>query len=160
MKNTVLYINNHLTMKEYLLALLVSALTVIAPIKAFVITIGLFVLFDTAIAIYWTVTTKGWSSFRSNKLFNFVVKTFFYMSGILLAFLVDTYIFEGSLMGIKLLLTKAMSLLWIFIELKSIDETSIKLGNKSIWVHFKELFAKGKEFKKDLGDIIEDDKKD
>lgn len=82
------------------------------------------------------------------------------MSGILLAFLVDTYIFEGSLMGIKLLLTKAMSLLWIFIELKSIDETSIKLGNKSIWVHFKELFAKGKEFKKDLGDIIEDDKKD
>jgi hypothetical protein len=82
------------------------------------------------------------------------------MSGILLAFLVDTYIFEGSLMGIKLLLTKAISLLWIFIELKSIDETSIKLGNKSIWVHFKELFAKGKEFKKDLGDIIEDDKKD
>jgi uncharacterized membrane protein SirB2 len=159
MENTVLYTNN-ITMKEYLLALAISALTVIAPIKAFIITIGLFITLDTAIAIYWTVKTNGWSSFRSNKLFNFVVKTFFYMSGILLAFLVDTYIFEGSLMGIKLLLTKAISLLWIFIELKSIDETSIKLGNKSIWVHFKELFAKGKEFKKDLGDIIDDDKKE
>jgi hypothetical protein len=145
-------------MKEYITALLVSALTVIAPIKAFVITIGLFVLFDTAFAIYWTVKTKGWSSFRSNKLFNLVIKSFFYMTTVMLSFLVDTYIFEGSILGIKLLLCKSISMLWIYIELVSINETSMKLGNKSIWVLFKELFAKGKELKKDLGEIIEDKK--
>jgi hypothetical protein len=158
MENTVL-LKNNLTMKEYLLALAISALTVIAPAKAFVVTISLFVLADTALAIYWTVSTKGWQSFKSSKLFNIVVKSFFYMSAILLAFLVDTFIFEGSLLGIKLLLTKGITLMFCWIELKSIDETSMKLGNKSIWVHFKELIGKSKDIKKDLNDVIEDDKK-
>lgn len=160
MKNIVLTnINNHLTMKEYLLALTISVLSVLAPIKAFIILISLFVVTDTAFAIYWTVTKNGWKSFRSNKLFNLVIKSFFYMATIMLAFLVDTFIFEGSLLGIKLLLTKAITMLWVYIELVSINETSMKLGNKSIWVLFREMFAKGKEFKKDLNDVIEDDKK-
>lgn len=160
MKNFVLTnINNQLTMKEYLLALGISVLSVLAPIKAFIILISLFVISDTAFAIYWTVKTNGWSSFRSNKLFNLVIKSFFYMATIMLAFLVDTFIFEGALLGIKLLLTKSITLLWIYIELVSINETSMKLGNKSIWVLFREMFAKGKEFKKDLNDVIEDDKK-
>jgi hypothetical protein len=157
MENTVLYTNN-ITMKEYLLALLISALTVIAPIKAFIITIALFVLSDTALAIYWTIKTNGIESFKSNKLFNVVVKTFFYMGAILLAFMVDTYIFEGVLLGIKLLMTKSVTLLFCWIELKSLDETNMKLGNKSIWVHFKELIGKSKDIKKDLNDVIEDKK--
>lgn len=156
MGKTVL-LRNNLLMKEYILALLISLLTVLAPIKAFIIIIGLFVLSDTALAIYATINLNGIKSFRSNKLFNIVIKTFFYMGAILLAFLVDKYIFDGSILGVKLLMAKAMTLLFCYIELKSIDETSIKLGNKSIWVHFKELFAKGKELKKDLGKIIEDD---
>jgi hypothetical protein len=157
MQKTVSLINK-LTMKEYTLAILLSLLTVLAPIKAFIITIGLFVAADTALAIYTTIKLNGLKSFRSNKLFNVVVKTFFYMGAILLAFLLDTYIFDGSIMGIKLLMAKAMTLLFSYIELKSLDETSMKLGNRSIWVHFKELFAKGKELKKDLGEIIEDKK--
>jgi len=157
MTKTVL-LRNNLLMKEYILALLISLLTVLAPIKAFIIIIGLFVLSDTALAIYATINLNGIKSFRSNKLFNIVIKTFFYMGAILLAFLLDKYIFDGSIMSVKLLIAKAMTLLFCYIELKSIDETSIKLGNKSIWVHFKELFAKGKELKKDLGDIIEDKK--
>lgn len=156
MEKTVL-LRNNLLMKEYILALFISLLTILAPIQAFIIIIGLFVVSDTALAIYWTVKVNGVKSFRSNKLFNIVVKTFFYMGAILLAFLVDTYIFSGSIMSVKLLMAKAMTLLFCYIELKSIDETSIKLGNKSIWIHFKELFAKGKELKKDLGKIIEDD---
>lgn len=158
MENTVL-LQKKLTMKEYLLALVISALTVIAPAKAFVVTISLFVLADTALAIYWTVTKNGWKSFKSSKLFNIVVKTFFYMGAILLAFLVDTFIFEGVLLGIKLLITKGLTLMFCWIELKSIDETSMKLGNKSIWVHFRELIGKSKDIKKDLNEVIEDDKK-
>jgi hypothetical protein len=49
--------------------------------------------------------------------------------------------------------------MFCWIELKSIDETSMKLGNKSIWVHFKELISKSKDIKKDLNDVVEDDKK-
>jgi hypothetical protein len=145
-------------MKQYLLALIISALTVIAPVKAFIITISLFVLSDTALAIYWTITRNGMSSFKSSKLFNVVVKTFFYMGAILLAFLVDTFIFEGTLLGIKLLITKGLTLMFCWIELKSIDETSMKLGNKSIWIHFKDLISKSKDIKKDLNDVIDDKK--
>jgi hypothetical protein len=159
MKNTVL-LKNNLTMKEYILALFISALTVIAPVKAFIVTISLFVLADTALAIYWTIKINGMKSFKSNKLFNVVVKTFFYMGAILLAFLIDTFIFEGILLGIKLLITKGLTLMFCWIELKSIDETSMKLGNKSIWIHFKELISKSKDIKKDLNDIVEDKKEE
>jgi len=159
MEKTVFY-TNKLTMKEYILAIFITLLTILAPIKAFIVTIGLFVLADTALAIYMTIKLNGVKSFRSNKLFNVVVKTFFYMGAILLVFLLDKYIFDGSMFGVKLLMAKAMTLLFCYIELKSLDETSMKLGNRSIWIHFKELFAKGKELKKDLGEIIEDDKKE
>lgn len=158
MKNIVL-LKKPLSMKEYILALGISALTVIAPAKAFIVTISLFVLSDTALAIYWTITKNGMESFKSSKLFNVVVKTFFYMGAILLAFLIDTFIFEGVLLGIKLLITKGLTLMFCWIELKSIDETSMKLGNKSIWIHFKELISKSKDIKKDLNDVIEEPKK-
>lgn len=146
---------NKLTMKEYALAICLSILTILAPIGVFISTIGVFVIADTILAIYTTIKLNGLKSFRSNKLFNIVVKSFFYMGAIILAFLLDKFIFEGSIFGISLLMSKAMTLLFCFIELKSLDETSIKLGNKSIWVLFRELFAKGKELKKDLGDIID-----
>jgi hypothetical protein len=51
-----------------------------------------------------------------------------------------------------------MTTLWIYIEIKSLDESSIKLGNKSFWVLLKEMVNKLKD-KKDLNDIIEDNKK-
>lgn len=77
MEKTVFYINK-LTMKEYILAIFISLLTILAPIKAFIVTIGLFVLADTALAIYMTIKLNGIKSFRSKKLFNVVVKTFLY----------------------------------------------------------------------------------
>ncbi len=132
--------------------LLISILTVLAPIKAFVILISLFVVSDTILALYATIKLYGIKSYRSNKLFNIVIKTVFYMTAIMLAFLVDTNIFDGSILGIKILICKALTLMFIYIELKSIDETSMKLGNKSLWVLIKELFNKGKELKKDLGE--------
>ena len=110
-------------MKEYILAIFISLLTILAPIKAFIVTIGLFVLADTILAIYMTIKLNGIKSFHSNKLFNVVVKTFFYMGAILLVFLLDKYIFDGSMFGVKLLMAKAMTLLFCYIELKSLDET-------------------------------------
>jgi hypothetical protein len=139
-------------MKNYFFMLLISILTVLAPIKAFVILISLFVVSDTILALYATIKLYGIKSYRSNKLFNIVIKTVFYMTAIMLAFLVDTNIFDGSILGIKILICKALTLMFIYIELKSIDETSMKLGNKSLWVLIKELFNKGKELKKDLGE--------
>jgi len=155
----VVLLEQLLKIKEYLLALFISALSIITPAKAFIITISLFVFMDTILAIYYNIKTKGMSSFKANKFFNIAPKTFFYMGSIIMAFLIDKFIFENSLLSINLFITKIITILFIWIELKSIDETLIKLGNKSMWVHLKEIFKKGKEFKKNLNNIIEDENK-
>jgi hypothetical protein len=113
----------------------------------------LFIFLDTCFGIYSTVKRKGWKSFRSTKLFNLVVKSFFYLASIILAFLVDTYVFQSKLFGVDCLVSKSMALVWIYVEIKSIDETSVGLGNKSIWVILKEMIAKAAEFKKDLKSV-------
>lgn len=148
------------TMKEYLLIAFLSLFAILTPLKPFVILITIFVAADTIMAIAGNIKTKGIKSFKSTKFFNIVVKTFFYCGSIVAIYFIDKFIFEGAIIGIKLLLTKITTLLWCYIEIKSLDETSMKyFGNKSVWVLLKELFAKGKELKKDLNEIIDNDEK-
>ena len=117
-----------------------------------------FIITDTIFGIYTSIKLEGLNSFKSHKFFNIVVKSFFYLITIILAFCIDKYIFEDSLFGFKFLLAKTMTMLWIYIEIKSLDESNIKLGNKSFWVLLKELVDKLKDIKKDLSSIIEDKK--
>ena len=75
------------------------------------------------------------------------------MGAILFAFLIDIYIFEKKLLDIHYLISKIVSFIWLYIEIKSIDETSMKLGNRSLWVIVKEIISKGKDLKKDINEI-------
>ena len=136
-----------------LLLILASIATFLIPIQGLLLLMILFIFLDTCFCIYSTVKRKGWKSFRSTKLFNLVVKSFFYLASIILAFLVDTYVFQSKLFGVDCLASKSMALVWIYVEIKSIDETSVGLGNKSIWVILKEMIAKAAEFKKDLKSV-------
>ena len=134
---------------------LITLLVFITPVKGMLLLISFAVAFDTLFAIYVSIKLKGINSFKSTKLFNIVVKTFFYMSTIVLAFLIDKYIFEGKLLDIPYLISKIVTFLWLYIEIKSIDETSMKLGNRSLWVILKELISKAKDLKKDINEIKE-----
>ena len=134
---------------------LITFLVFITPIKGMLLLVSFAVAFDTLFAIYVSVKLKGISSFKSTKLFNIVVKTFFYMSTIVFSFLIDKYIFEGKILDISYLISKIITFLWLYIEIKSIDETSMKLGNRSLWVIIKEIINKGKSFKKDINEIKE-----
>lgn len=142
-----------LKMKSYLLALFLSAFAIVLPLKPFVFTIILFVLADTILAIYTCIKLHGIKSFKSTKLFNLPVKIFFYSGSILLSYFIDRHIFEGQVLGITLLLTKASTMLCTYIEIKSMDETSMKLGNKSFWILLRELVGKIKKIKTDINDI-------
>jgi hypothetical protein len=133
-----------------LLTLLTILGSFFAPIKALILLTILFVIADTIFGIYATIKLHGKESFRSGKLFNIVVKTFFYASTIVLSFLIDKFIFGGAINGISFLLSKAATLFWIYIESKSLDETSMKLGNRSVWVVAKEAIFKYQSFKKDI----------
>jgi peptidoglycan biosynthesis protein MviN/MurJ (putative lipid II flippase) len=139
----------------FLKTALLTFFVFITPIKGMLCLISFAVALDTIFAIYVSIKQKGINSFRSTKLFNLAVKTFFYMASILLAFLIDNYIFDKKLMDIHYLISKIVTFMWLYIEIKSIDETSQKLGNKSLWVILKELIAKAKDLKKDINEIKE-----
>ena len=114
-----------------------------------------FILLDTAAGIYVSVKLGGWKSFQSDKLFNLSVKSFFYCFSIILAYLIDMFIFGGKLQGVDFLLSKLMTVAWVFIEIKSLDEKSIKIGNKPFIVIIRNFIKYIKEFKKNINEIKE-----
>ena len=134
-------------------AIITTFLIFITPIFGLLSIITFAVGFDTLFAIYVSIKLNGIKSFRSTKLFNVVVKTFFYMGSIIFAFMIDKYMFEGKILDIPYLISKVITFVWLYIEIKSIDETSMKLGNRSLWVIVKEIINKGKSFKKDINEI-------
>jgi hypothetical protein len=114
-----------------------------------------FILLDTFVGIYVSVKMNGWKSFSSNKLFNIVVKSFFYVISVVLVLMIDKFVFGGKVFGISYLLSKGMSIFWTYIEVKSLDEHSQRLGNRSFWELVKELVKKVMSVKKDIKKITE-----
>ena len=140
----------------FLKTLLVLIATILAPIKGLLLITGMAVFLDTIFAIYTTITLNGWASYQSTKLFNIVVKSFFYLGSIVLTFFIDTHIVGINLiMGIELFLSKVITIFWLYIECKSIDETSQKHGNKPFYVIIKNILEKAKDLKKDINEIKE-----
>lgn len=140
----------------FLKAMCLTIVTFLTPIKGLLLITGIAVLLDTLFAIYTTIKLNGWGSYQSTKLFNIVVKSFFYFGSIVLAFFIDTHIIEKNVIfGINLLISKVVTIFWLYIEVKSIDETSQKLGNKSFYFTIKNLMTKAKDLKKDINEIKE-----
>jgi hypothetical protein len=138
----------------FLKSLILAFISFLSPIYGIIFLLSLAVMTDTVFAIYATIKLNGIKSFQSNKLFNLAIKTFFYMGSLLLAFTIDTFIVSSNTMfGIELLFSKVIAILWIYIEAKSIDETSIKLGNKPLLTIIKEMINVFKSLKKDIGNI-------
>lgn len=138
----------------FLKAIFFTTATFITPIKGLLIITGMAVLLDTIFAIYTTIKLNGLSSYQSTKLFNIVVKSFFYLGSIVLAYFIDTHIVEkNTIFGINLLISKATTIFWLYIELKSIDETSQKLGNKPFIEIVNSIVKWLKNFKKDINEI-------
>ena len=147
---------SHVYAITFIKAFFLTIATFLTPIKGLLIITGMAVFLDTIFAIYTTIRLKGWASYQSTKLFNIVVKSFFYLGSIVLAYFIDTHIIEkNTLFGINLLISKATTIFWLYIELKSIDETSQKLGNKSFYFTIKNLMTKAKDLKKDINEIKE-----
>jgi hypothetical protein len=129
--------------------------TFIAPIQSLILMLISFILLDTFVGIYVSVKMNGWKSFSSNKLFNIVVKSFFYVISVVLVLMIDKFVFGGKVFGISYLLSKGMSIFWTYIEVKSLDEHSQRLGNRSFWELVKELVKKVMSVKKDIKKITE-----
>jgi hypothetical protein len=133
--------------------LLLTFLSFISPIKGLFLMVGIAVALDTIAGIYIARKNK---TFCSNSLFNIVVKTFFYMSTILLAYLADkNLMIDEKLFGIPFFTSKITAVFWMYIEAKSLDEKSQKLGNKPFILIISNLIKWVKSIKKDINEIKE-----
>ncbi len=141
-----------LKIKAELGILLLTFGAFISPIKGLFVFVGLAVFIDTIAGVYVARKNK---TFCSNNLFNIVVKTFFYMSTILLAYMADKNVLDEKLFGIPFLMAKITAVFWIYIEGKSLDEKSQKLGNKPFTTIISNLIKWVKSVKKDINEIKE-----
>ena len=140
----------------FIKTLLVLIATILAPIKGLLLVTGMAVFLDTIFAIYTTIKLNGWASYQSTKLFNIVFKSFFYLGSIVLTYFIDTHIIGvNKIMNIELFLSKVITLFWLYIEIKSIDGTSQKHGNKPFYIIVKNMLGKAKELKKDINEMQE-----
>ena len=141
-------------MKQYFWTLLTIIISFLAPIQGLLLLMMGFVLFDTITGVYTSVKLKGKESFRSGILFNIVPKLFMYLSTIILAYGVDILIIN-EIFGMKYILAKILSIIFIYTEIKSIDENSMKLGNRSFWTVLKEIIRRLTNIKKDINKLKE-----
>jgi hypothetical protein len=141
-------------MKQYFWTILTIILSFLAPIQGLLLLMMGFVLFDTITGVYTSVKLKGKESFRSGILFNIVPKLFMYLSTIILAYGIDRLIIN-EIFGMKYILAKILSIIFIYTEIKSIDENSMKLGNRSFWTVLKEIIRRLTNIKKDINKLKE-----
>jgi len=142
-----------MSMKSTLLLFFSSLFTFIMPIQGLLLLIIGVVILDTFTGVYVTLKLEGRKAYRSGKLFNIAPKIFIYTGATLMLFMVDTFIFENKLFNIPYLLSKSLSMIWVYTELKSMDENSQKLGNQPILDKVKELFKLFKGIKKDINKV-------
>lgn len=141
-----------LKIKAELSILLISFLTFVSPIKGLFLLVGVAVFIDTCAGVY--IARKN-NTFNSNNLFNIVVKTFFYMSTLILAYLIDKMVLNGKVFEIDYFSSKITAVFWLYIEGKSLDEKSQKLGNKPFTEIITNLIKWVKSVKKDINEIKE-----
>ena len=140
---------------NFLKPILFSILTFFVPIQGLLLLLILAITLDTISSIYVSVKTRGWNSFRSALLRKGLSsKIFLYLGSVMLAYMVDVYILGGTTFGIQHLLSKGLTAIWVYSEIKSLDENSMLLGNKSFFVISKEFFKKITGYSKDIKDIL------
>jgi hypothetical protein len=135
--------------------ILFSILTFFVPIQGLLLLLIFMVSLDTLTAIYVSIKIRGVKSFRSALLRKgMTAKIFLYLGTVILAFMIDTYILGGSTFGVKHLLSKGLASIWTYAEVKSMDENSMKLGNRSFFVISKEFFKKITGYKEDVEKLL------
>lgn len=142
-----------------IIALLTVFTTLISPIYGLMALTTIMIGIDTGYGIY--VSTKLNKKFRSTKFTNLFHKLFYMLGSIMVCFFIDYSIFGKSLFGVEFLLAKIVTGMVVFNEINSVSENYVSLDpkkNKSFWVMLKNFISKMKELKKDISNIVEEDK--
>ncbi len=135
-------------MKTKLFLICSSFFAVIAPVKPLIYVAILAILLDTAFGIWRSVKKNGYASFKSRKLSQTISKTFLYSLAIVFVFFVEKYIaadLVAHFIAIELILTKAVALFCVFVEVVSINESYYSVTGKNILKSLKSFVLRAKE---------------
>jgi len=136
----------------------VTIITFLSPIAGVILAVMSFVAFDTVTA-YWRVKkVKG--QWTSKKLrVGLVHKSITYLSLILLFYMTDKFILNDiflSLTKVDFFITKLLSIIFIFIEFTSIDESYYIIKGKSLFKSLREMIGRFNQIKNDFKNVNED----
>ena len=142
-------------MTKIISSLLLAITLFIAPIKAIMVLVGLFIFLDTVFGV-WASNKLG-KPILSRKLSRVAIKMFIYQMAILLFFGIDMFIFEdfAKMFGIevKYFLTKIVGMTFICLEIYSIDEKIKQVKGVGLLFYFKKLITSAKFLKKEWEEI-------
>jgi hypothetical protein len=137
-------------MKTNLIIALSGLITIFAPVGP-LLTISLISIFlDVCFGVWrsWRKRAdqevKFWDVMQSQRLFATAVKAIIYSGAITFFFLVEKYIagdIISHFISIELLLTKAVALFFVFIEVKSMNESYKDVTGKDILIAFKKFIT-------------------
>lgn len=146
--------------KANILQIMGIFLAFVLPIRGLLLAIGLCIALDTVFGVAKALKLK--QDITSRGLSKIISKMFLYEGVVLLFFVLDIFVlgeFIAVFIGIKYFLTKIISCVLVFIELKSMDENFKLIYRVSLWDKFKDMLARAKELKQEINEIKEPDPK-
>lgn len=136
-------------------SLLLAIAIFIAPIKAIMVLVGLFIFLDTIFGVW--ASRKLNKPFLTKKLSRLGTKMFIYEVGVLLFYGIDVFIFKdfGSMFGIGVdyFLTKIVGMTFIGLEIFSIDEKIRNVKGHGLKHYVQKLITSAKFLKKEWDEI-------
>jgi len=133
-------------MKTKLSIILVSILSILAPVKGMVAITILFIWIDLFVGIWRSTKLK--LPLRSRGFARTISKTLLYAGAIVCTFFLEKYVLEdiiGMFISVDLILTKAFTFYCVFTELKSINESYFDVTKKDVLKSFKEFLTAKKQ---------------
>ena len=133
-------------MKTKLSIILVSILSILAPVKGMVAITILFIWLDLFVGIWRSAKLK--LPLRSRGFARTISKTLLYAGAIVCTFFLEKYVLEdiiGMFISVDLILTKAFTFYCVFTELKSINESYFDVTKKDVLKSFKEFLTAKKQ---------------
>lgn len=135
-------------MKTNALIILSSILTILAPVGPLLTIAMISIFLDVCFGVWRSYKKrkdqdiKFWDVVQSNRLLATAAKAGIYTVGITFFYIVEKYIagdIIAHFISIELLLTKAVALFFVFIEVKSMNESYKDVTGKDILAAFKKF---------------------
>jgi len=139
-------------MKLYLSSAAFSLVLFFAPIKGIILMVALSTIIDTCFGVW---KAKSLKEPITSKMFRngLVPKLLSYIAVVMLVFSSDVFIINGltlSVVSVEFISTKVIALVLLSVEVKSMDESWIKVKGYSFIDKIKAIILKLKDVKKEL----------